>query len=115
MCKNISETIKEIRKIHGLTQDNLAELIGMSSGHIGMLEQGRAKPSYDTISRLISKFDLDANIFFESSKNNKEIVATEIFKLLDELPDSQSRILAQLLRASVQIVTISDNYEDSDM
>jgi transcriptional regulator with XRE-family HTH domain len=108
----IAATIKTIRKIFRVTQEEFAEIIGMSSGYVGMLEQGRAKPSYDTLSKLKTNFGLDINMFFEPSQIMREINAEEIRNILGTLSDKQVNELIQLLQICVQIVKTGERGEN---
>ena len=64
MYDYVALTIKTVRKAHNLTQEGLASELGVSAGHIGMLEQGRALPSHELMAKIISKYNVDANMFF---------------------------------------------------
>ena len=43
---------KSIRKELGLNQGKLAALLGVTQGAVSLIEQGRSKPSFDSLSRL---------------------------------------------------------------
>ena len=60
----VALTLKTVRKMHNLTQEQLASEIGISSGHVGMLEQGRGRPSHELMEKIIIKYNVDANMFF---------------------------------------------------
>lgn len=51
--------LKQIRKAKGLTQEQLAELAGVHEKHISKLELGTYKPSYATLSKVLSALDLE--------------------------------------------------------
>jgi len=53
---DIVENIARLRKMHGLTQTQLAKLIGVSTSAIAMWETGRRKPDYHMIVRLCDEF-----------------------------------------------------------
>lgn len=40
IIKNLGKAIKDARKSHNLTQDNLSELTGISKRHIANIENG---------------------------------------------------------------------------
>jgi len=86
MSNQISAAVKGIRKNLGLTQAELAEIIGVTAGYVGMLEQGRAKPSYDVMEQLIKLSGFDANLFFETTRGDAGETSLSIVKLLMELP-----------------------------
>ncbi|MBQ4496995.1 MAG: helix-turn-helix transcriptional regulator [Spirochaetaceae bacterium] len=43
------DNLKKQRKMHGLSQEKFAELCDVSSGTIGNIECGMAKPSFDLL------------------------------------------------------------------
>jgi len=66
MVSYVASAFKNIRDIKGLTQEELAEALGVTAGHVGMIEQGRAKPSYEVMDKLVNEYGVDANLFFRS-------------------------------------------------
>jgi len=69
MEKYFANTLKEIRKIKGITQAEMAEDLGVSAGYIGVLEQGRSLPSYPFMLKVVVKYKPDANMFFGIGKD----------------------------------------------
>ena len=86
MSKHIASIIKNIRLAHGLTQEKLAEVIDRSPGHVGMLEQGRATPSYEVMEKLITEYDLDANLFFKGTRRDAESISAVITNAVQNMP-----------------------------
>ena len=54
----INANIKFIRKQKGLTQQGFATAIGIKRSSLGAYEEGRARPSYDTIQSISRKFNI---------------------------------------------------------
>jgi XRE family transcriptional regulator, regulator of sulfur utilization len=50
--KVLGKRIKRLRKQQGLTQEDLAETVGLSSTYVGHIEQGRKSPSLEAITRI---------------------------------------------------------------
>jgi len=86
MSNTIATIIKSIRLAHGLTQEQLAELIDRSPGHVGMLEQGRATPSYDVLVKLVQNFKIDANLLFDGSRQDAESISAGIIRAVENMP-----------------------------
>lgn len=53
MKLRISEVIREKRKAKGLTQEELAEKVGVSAGYVGQVERGELTPSLSVIAMLV--------------------------------------------------------------
>lgn len=71
---NISENIRIMRKNHKLTQEQLAEALGVTVGAVSKWESALSVPDISTIIRLAEFFDtsVDALLGYESLKGNVE-------------------------------------------
>ncbi len=63
--KLIGARIKELRKQAGLTQEQLAERVGLDSRHLSRLEVGRHFPSLDSLERIASTLNVPLVEFFQ--------------------------------------------------
>lgn len=52
LTKLICKRIKKYRSDRGLTQEDLAEKVGVSRVYIGYVEQGRNTPSLETLEKI---------------------------------------------------------------
>jgi transcriptional regulator with XRE-family HTH domain len=93
MSSHIATVIKNIRLAHGLTQEQLAEKIERSPGHVGMLEQGRATPSYDVMKKLIYEFDMDANLFFGGTRRDAKSISAVVVQAVENMPSEVKECL----------------------
>lgn len=73
--KNLGEKIKELRKTRKLTQEQLAELVGIDSKNISKIENGNNYPAPETISAIADA--LGVNIY-ELFIFNKDISYAEM-------------------------------------
>lgn len=72
MKKNLNNALKSAREKVGITQAILAEKLGMSSSTIGMYEQGRRCPNYDTLLKLCEALGCSIyDVFSENEISNK--------------------------------------------
>lgn len=67
----IGDIIRESRLNHGLTQEELAELIDVTPAYIGHIERNQRSFSLQTLVKLVTELDIDMNYLFS------EIVPTE--------------------------------------
>lgn len=63
--KSIGEKVKLIRVKHDLNQIAFAEKIGISQGRLSEIEQGKTKPSAETLKELRKHFGVDLNWLFD--------------------------------------------------
>lgn len=59
---NIAKIIKEERKKHQLTQEQLSVLSGVSITSIRAIEQGTASPNVETLNRVLRLFNLEIGV-----------------------------------------------------
>jgi transcriptional regulator with XRE-family HTH domain len=52
-----AERLKELRKEKGITQVELAKMLDVSNGTVGMWEVGKREPSFETINEMSRIFD----------------------------------------------------------
>lgn len=56
---SIGQRIQKMRKEKGLSQEQLAELIGISLSFMGHIERGTRKASVETLARICKALDAD--------------------------------------------------------
>ena len=72
MENTIGNKIKRIRERNGLTQQEFAKTLGYKDkSMIAHIEKGDSDMTYDKISLLIQKYNVDANELFSDSKQIK--------------------------------------------
>ena len=64
--KIFGKRIKELRNQRNLTQSELAEMIGLSTNFIGMVERGERNTSVDKIFKLADAFEISLAKLFET-------------------------------------------------
>ena len=70
--KLLGDRIKEVRKTKGLTQEKLAEIIGIETGSLSAIESGRHFPSLITLEKIALHFDIELQVFFDFSSSLSE-------------------------------------------
>jgi transcriptional regulator with XRE-family HTH domain len=62
--------LRRLRRIADLTQEQLAEKVGVSADFISQVERGINTPSFDTIQKLAEVLEVDASeLFLPSDKS----------------------------------------------
>ena len=87
LTKNFGKRLKEIRKRKGLSQQQLAELVGMeSTNNISKLESGEQLPKKENLEKICEVLNVDVKELFDFGhlKNRSEIIK-EITQALDKL------------------------------
>lgn len=89
--------IKELRKQHSYTQEQLAEMLGVSVNHFSAIERGVSGTSMDMLRKLMDLFGVSAEylLFGESENNNK---LDEIIQKIKRLPPEQLKYVDNFLK-----------------
>ena len=65
ILRQLGQRLKEKRKTANLTQAQLAELAGVSTNFIGMVERGERNIKYTNIYKIISALEITIEEFFK--------------------------------------------------
>ncbi len=99
----LGSRIKELRKARNLSQDALAERVGIDSKHLSRLEVGGSFPSLDTLERLAQVLEVELKEFFEFAHHDEpKALKNTLTSLIRQLTDDQIRLAVKVLRALVR-------------
>lgn len=76
------ENIASIRKRHGYTQEQLAEVLGISKSHLSHVEQGDVQLSMDTLWKFVNELHVSADEVLYG--RSREAQVKEILSMLNE-------------------------------
>ena len=85
------EVIREARLLAGLSQDGLAERIGVPRQSIARWERGAVEPGFDTVRRLLRSCGFDVSLVRYEPDQSAEVRLSERLELTP-----QERLLAML-------------------
>lgn len=82
--KNFGVNLQKYRKLHNLTQEKLAELVGVDSTSISSIETGKYFPSAENLSKIASALNVSiADLFYFENINPEEVLYCDILNLLE--------------------------------
>ncbi len=92
--KDIGKRIQEYRKKKGITQDEIAEKIGVTSHHYSSLERGITNIKLELLVTILNELDCSADeVFCDVVHKSANVKATKLSEKLERLsPDEQHRI-----------------------
>ncbi len=96
--------IKELRRLRNLSQEQVAERVGIDPKHLSRIEVGRGFPSLQTLEKLARVLNVDLKDFFEFAHRDgspKEVKAS-LGSLLKEADPDSLRLLVKIARAVVR-------------
>jgi transcriptional regulator with XRE-family HTH domain len=99
--ESIGMRIKELRQSRHLSQESLAERVGISSKYLSSIERGKENPTLDTLIKLSMALNVELSDMFSISyygKTAKELKAF-ISNLLKDSDDEKLRLMARVVKA----------------
>ncbi len=87
--KNFGKKVRELRLLSGLTQEELAEKIGISPKSLSQIELGGNFVSSDTLELICKTLDISPDILFNFNRieADEEELTNEILKLIKNKPE----------------------------
>lgn len=80
------DNLKKLRQEKGLRQKDLAKIIGVSSGAIGMYENNKRAPDFETLKKIATYFQVSTDYLAVAKEmQDKGIPIEDIKKILDVL------------------------------
>ena len=79
MKLSLSANISKLRKEHAMTQEQLAEALGVTFASVSKWERGVATPELNLIAEMADLFEvsIDALIGYQFRNNNRETVCAQ--------------------------------------
>ena len=95
----IGKKIKEIRKKSNLTQADFSEIISIEPSSLSNIETGKSFPSIQTVLRIIEKFKIEPQDFFDFDylKNEKEL-ESDIIQRIKKLSYEKKQIIYSVVK-----------------
>jgi transcriptional regulator with XRE-family HTH domain len=100
MNSTFSQRLKELRKEHGLTQDDLAKLSGVSFPTISRYENGqRDEPKLTILKTFANYFNVSIDYLVgDTNVKESDFTSDEIGRIFNQLDDDDKRILMDLAK-----------------
>jgi len=117
MENKIGKTISRLRSERGMNQRELASILGVSNGAIGMWETGKREPDLDMVSKIAAYFNVSVDFLIGNTEPSCSTVPAvycpEIAKRIAELASSSRRNINEL-RSSLKTQILSGYCSNMD-
>lgn len=96
----IGEKIKKYRKAKGISQEFLAEKVGISVTHMSHIETGNTKLSLPVIVSLSDALDVQIDDLIYDGVRGRQIAIYELDEILSSCTDREIRIILDVIKAT---------------
>lgn len=97
----IGQRIRKIRKDRGLSQEQLAEQVGISTTHMSHIETASTKMSLSIFAEIASALDVQADeLLYDSRLKRRETSIAHIAGILDDCDSIQVRIIEDIVQST---------------
>lgn len=95
--KLLGQRIKELRKLNKLTQEELAEAVGIDPKHLSSIETGRNSPTLLTLEKISGALNVQIKTLFDSQSNNR----AEVHDLIDLADERQFNMIRGVVKVVI--------------
>jgi len=97
----IGQRIRKYRKAYNLSQEQLAEAVGISTTHLSHIETGNTKLSLPVLVAIAKELSVTTDeLLYDIDTKNKSAVKQELLNLLDSCNTKEVYILFDVLKAT---------------
>lgn len=98
------EKVKLLRKKRDMSQQQLAEKLGIHTTHLSRIENGHLSPSFDMFKKLIDIFEVSADYLLNEGIDDFDIKIkdkglAERIRLIDLIEENDRKALIQIIDA----------------
>jgi transcriptional regulator with XRE-family HTH domain len=96
----IGQRIRKFRKACNMSQEQLAESVGISTTHLSHIETGNTKLSLSVLVQIAETLSVQTDELLFDSPNNHSSLKQEIIELLDTCSTKDLNILYDVLKST---------------
>lgn len=94
----IGQRVRKFRKAYGLSQEELAEKVGISTTHMSHIETGNTKLSLQVLVDLALALEVKTDeLLFDNTLSDKGDCAAEIAGLIESCSAVEAKLLKEIL------------------
>ena len=93
--KDVGKKLKEFRQTAGMTQEQLAEKVGIHEKQISRIESGVHFPTFDNFVKIITALNIDfGDLRFEENKNPAK---EKLIKIIQTSKDEEAELFLKII------------------
>jgi len=99
----LGATIKNARQNMELTQNQLAERLGISSKYVRLIENSHKKPKYELLFRIVRELNIQPDLIFYPEKPSKDSRIEDLVRMLYRCDDQSITIIRATVKAMLEV------------
>lgn len=96
----IGQKIRKIRKAHGLSQEELAEKVGISTPHMSHIETGNTKLSLPVFVDIAVALEVRTDDLLDDPVSTTSTSLDEIAAVLERCSAQEAKVIADVVKAT---------------
>lgn len=97
----IGQRIRKVRKAHGLSQEELAEKVNISTTHMSHIETGNTKLSLPVLVDIAAALEVRTDdLIYDNPTTSASTALEEIATVLERCSTAQSRVIAEIVKSA---------------
>lgn len=96
----IGQRIRKIRKAHGLSQEQLAERVNISTTHMSHIETGNTKLSLPVLVDIAAALEVRTDDLLNSNIETTGTALSEIATILESCSAQQTKVITDIVKAT---------------
>lgn len=102
-AKALGNAVRDARIHAGLTQEEVAERIGMSTRTVMNIEKGRSNPELTTVTSLIRILNIDPNLVFFPDRSKGSAAQQQLITLIRGLSETEAEAATPAIRGIIEM------------
>ena len=104
----IGQRIRRIRKAKGISQEVLAEKVGISTTHMSHIETGNTKLSLEVFYNIVNALECTADeLLFDLNENSQAVIHSNIAEILNKCSVNELNLIYDTIK---NLKTALDKY-----
>lgn len=100
---SIGQNIRKRRDEMGITQEALAEMVGLSTSYIGAIERGEKLPKLTVFIRIANALEVSSDRLLSGVLTvGNEVVASELSMRIARIPGEEQRRILRVVQAMLE-------------
>lgn len=102
----IGQQIRKSRKAHGLSQEQLAEMVNISTTHMSHIETGNTKLSLPVLVDIANALDVRTDDLLDRSQYTTGNAVEEIAAMLESCSAQEAKVVVDIVKAVKQAIHV---------